>query len=335
VSVWAHAAPLDGAGRPRYDSAVPSLEPVDRISVTTVVDNYIDSLLRDRPGARRFSALIARKMTDLRAEHGLAHLVEVTRGTTTARIGFDFGQTHDSLNHNTRELGLEPARLDAIALSHGHRDHFGGLMGWLHAYRRFMRKDLTFYAGTDHFLPRFQVRDGDQVYTGRLDRQEIERYDVRVEVVKAPTAIADGVLLSGEMATQEPFEPIPTNLQVERDGVIAPDGFIGEQTLIANVRDRGLVVVTSCSHRGIVGICRNAVRVTGVSKIHAVIGGFHLSGLSDERVTQVVDAFEGFGLDQLVPQHCTGIEAIATIHHRLPRQVVLSSVGTTFTFAAP
>ena len=302
--------------------------------MTTVVDNYIDALLRDRPGARRFSSTVARKMTDLRAEHGLAHLVEVTRGATTARIGFDFGQTHDSLNHNTRELGLDPGRLDAIALSHGHRDHFGGLMGYLHAYRRFMRKDLTFYAGADHFLPRFQVRDGDQVYSGRLDRREIERYDVAVEIVREPRAIADGVWLSGEMHEQEPFEPIPSNLQVERDGAVGPDDFIGEQTLIANVRDRGLVVVTSCSHRGIVGICRNAVRVTGVPKVHAVIGGFHLSGLSEERVTRVVDAFEEFGLDYIVPQHCTGLDAIATLHHRLPRQVVWSSVGTTFTFAA-
>ena len=311
---------------------VTRLEPVDSISVTTIVDNYIDSLLRDRPNARRFSSTVARKMTDLRAEHGLSHLVEVTRGATTTRIGFDFGQTHDSLNHNTRELGLDPGRLDAIALSHGHRDHFGGLMGYLHAYRRFMRKDLTFFAGADHFLPRFQVRDGDHVYTGRLDRQEIERYDVRVEIVGEPREIAEGVLLSGEMPTQEPFEPIPTDLQVERDGVVQPDTFIGEQTLVAHVRERGLVVVTSCSHRGIVGICRNAVRVTGVPKIHAVIGGFHLSGLSEERVTRVVDAFDELGLDHIVPQHCTGIEAIAALHHRLPGQIVLSSVGTTFTF---
>src|SRR5436190_7423178 len=146
----------------------PMLGEVDRVTVTTVVDNYIDSLRRDEPHARRFSSAVARKMTDLRAEHGLAHVVETTRGATTTRVGFDFGQTDACLNHNVRELGLDPARLDAIALSHGHRDHFGGLMGYLHAYRRFMRKDLAFYAGVDHFLPRFQERDGDLVYTGRL-----------------------------------------------------------------------------------------------------------------------------------------------------------------------
>ena len=314
--------------------AAVKLVEVDRVSVTTVVDNYIDSLRRDEPVARRFSSAVARKMTDLRAEHGLAHLVEVTRGASTSRVAFDFGQTDASLNHNVRELGIEPRALDAIALSHGHRDHFGGLMGFLHAHRRFMRKDLVFYGGVDHFLPRFQERDGDRIYIGRLDRSEIERYDVRVETLREPTPIADGLLLSGEMHAQEAFEPIPANLKVERDGQIVSDPLIGEQTMIANVRGRGLVVITSCSHRGIVGICRHAVRITGVPKIHAVVGGFHLSGLSDERVTRVVDAFRDLGVEHVVPQHCTGLEAIATLYHRLPTQTVFSSVGTTFTFAA-
>jgi 7,8-dihydropterin-6-yl-methyl-4-(beta-D-ribofuranosyl)aminobenzene 5'-phosphate synthase len=311
-----------------------TLAEVDRVSITTVVDNYIDSLRRDEPVARRFSHAVARKMTDLRAEHGLAHLVEVTRGTTTTRVAFDFGQTDACLNHNARELGLDPRAIDTIALSHGHRDHFGGLMGFLHAHRRFMRKDLVFHAGVDHFLPRFHEREGDRVYTGRLDRGEIERYDVRVETVREPTAIAEGVLLSGEMHAQEPFEPIPESLKVERDGEVVPDTFIGEQTLIASVRGRGLVVVTSCSHRGIVGICKHAVRITGVPRVHAVVGGFHLSGLSEEHVTRVVDAFRELGVEHVVPQHCTGLEAIATLYHRLPRQMVVSSVGTTFTFAA-
>jgi 7,8-dihydropterin-6-yl-methyl-4-(beta-D-ribofuranosyl)aminobenzene 5'-phosphate synthase len=119
---------------------------------------------------------------------------------------------------------------------------------------------------------------------------------------------------------------------VERDGEIVQDTFMGEQTLLAHVRDRGLVVVTSCSHRGIVGICRHAVRVSGVPKVHAVVGGFHLSGLDEERIARVVDAFREMDMDYLVPQHCTGFEAMVALATRLGPRLVVSSVGSTFTF---
>ncbi len=283
---------------------------VDRIRITTVVDNYIDNLRQDDAVARRYSAFVAGKMPDLRAEHGLAHLVEITRGGDRFTMAFDFGLTPETLNHNFRELALDPASIDALGLSHGHRDHWGGLTGFLHAWRRRLRRDLPFYGGVDHFRARWQQRGERRVYSGRLSRDEIERYEVPVTLVTTPMPLAEGVWLSGEMHAAEEWETIPSNLRVEEDGELIQDTFIGEQTLVANVRDRGLVVVTSCSHRGIVGICRNAVRITGIPRVHAVIGGFHLSGLEEARITRVVDAFRDLDVEHLVPQHCTGIEAI-------------------------
>ena len=311
-----------------------TLEAVDRISVTTVVDNSVDSLRADEKVARRWNHARARKMPTLRAEHGLAHWVEVTRGRESARLAFDWGLTGDSYTHNLRELGLDPAGLDGLALSHGHQDHWGGLAGFLHGSRRVMRRGLPFWGGADHFFPRYNERNGERVYIGRLDRSELERQDLDVRVVATPTALAEGVMLSGEMHETAPGETIPASLKVERDGDIVPDTFIGEQTLISHVRGRGLVVVTSCSHRGIVGICRHAARVSGVPKIHAVIGGFHLSGLGEERITLVVDEFRRLGVDWLIPQHCTGMEAFIAIGTRLPAEMVVSSVGSTFTFEA-
>ena len=311
-----------------------TLPEVDGVRVTTVVDNSIDLLRADEAIARRWSVHRAGKIADLRAEHGLAHHVEVQRGGETARIAFDFGLTSESMTHNFRELGLDAGRIDALALSHGHLDHFGGLLGFLRRYRRAMPKRLAFYGNPDHFLGRFMVRDGDRVYLGRLDREALARYDVEVVDVTAPTVLPEGALLSGEMHEAEPFEAIPPSLRVERDGEIVADGFIGEQTLVANVRDRGLVVVTSCSHRGIVGICRHAARVTGIPRVHAVIGGFHLSGLDEERITRVVDALQALEVDYLVPQHCTGAEAMVVLGQRMRGQLVWSSVGSSFTFGA-
>jgi 7,8-dihydropterin-6-yl-methyl-4-(beta-D-ribofuranosyl)aminobenzene 5'-phosphate synthase len=213
-------------------------------------------------------------------------------------------------------------------------DHYGGLGGFLKTYRRRMKRAVVFYGGSDHFLPRYNERNNQRVYIGRLDRDELERYDLEVRVVEKPTVLPEGVLLSGEMHETAPFEVIPPSLKVERHGDVVQDTFIGEQTLIANVRNRGLVVVTSCSHRGIVGICRHAVKVTGVPKVHAVMGGFHLSGLAGERITQVVDAFRDLDLDYLIPQHCTGLEAVIQMAVHLPKELVVSSVGSTFTFGA-
>jgi 7,8-dihydropterin-6-yl-methyl-4-(beta-D-ribofuranosyl)aminobenzene 5'-phosphate synthase len=309
-----------------------TLQPVDRVSVTTVVDNSVDLLRADEKVARRWNIGRARKTADLRAEHGLAHHVEVTRGRETARIAFDFGLTAESMTHNFRELGLDPAAIDALALSHGHSDHFGGLLGFLSAYRRRLRKGLRFYGHPNHYVARFLERDGDRVFLGRLDRDDLARRDLDVVDVPEPVILDEGVLLSGEMRTPEPYEVIPPSLRMEEDGALVQDTFIGEQTLVAHVRDRGLVVVTSCSHRGIVGICRHAARVSGVSKIHAVIGGFHLSGLDAERIDRVVEALRDFKVDYLVPQHCTGAEAFVRIAQRMANELVVSSTGSTFTF---
>jgi 7,8-dihydropterin-6-yl-methyl-4-(beta-D-ribofuranosyl)aminobenzene 5'-phosphate synthase len=309
-----------------------TLAPVDRVVVTTVVDNYIDTLRKDEKIARRHSAFVARRLPELRAEHGLAHHVEVARGGAVTRLLFDFGPSASAMTHNVRELGLDVRAVDLIALSHGHWDHFGGMLTFLRHHRPIMRRDLAFYGGHDHFFPRWNQRDSDRVFMGRLDREAIERWDVRVELPREPTEIADGVLLSGEVRQAEAFEPIPANLKIERDGAVVPDDFLGEQTLIAHLKDKGLVVITSCSHRGIVGICRHAARVAGVPTVHAVIGGFHLSGLGEERVTRVVDAFRALGVRHLVPQHCTGLESIGLMLQRMPAETVVPSVGSTFTF---
>jgi 7,8-dihydropterin-6-yl-methyl-4-(beta-D-ribofuranosyl)aminobenzene 5'-phosphate synthase len=310
-----------------------TLPPIDRIAITTVVDNSIDALRPDEKAARRHTVERAARIPQLRAEHGLAHHVEVTRGGETRRIAFDFGLTADSMTHNWDALGLDAAAVDTIALSHGHVDHYGGLVGFLEAHRRRMRRDLVAYGGSDHFVHRWTERNGRRADLGTLSRRTLEAYDLDVRVVVEPAVIDEGVMLSGEMTAPMPFEAIPPSLRVERDdGELVQDTFIGEQTLIAHVRDRGLVVVTSCSHRGIVGICRWAARVAGVGKIHAVIGGFHLSGLGEERITRVVDAFRGLELDYVVPQHCTGFEAMAALYRHLGTQLVVSSVGSTFTF---
>ena len=115
-----------------------------------------------------------------------------------------------------------------------------------------------------------------------------------------------------------------------------PDPLIlDDQALIAHVAGRGLVVLTGCGHAGVINICRYAQRLTGVEKLHAVIGGFHLAGpLFEPVITDTVSALEQLAPEVIVPAHCTGWKATHAIARRLPGAFIQNSVGTTFHLTA-
>src|SRR5262245_32922070 len=206
-----HTTPVPRRNRqPRHGSRsarIPAMASgaVDRIRITTVVDNYIDNLRQDSAVARRYSAFVAGKMPDLRAEHGLAHFVEATRGGERFTMALDVGLTAETLNHNFRELALDPASIDELGLSHGHRDPCGGWPAFLHAWRRLLRVLLAFCGGVHRFRARCLQRGERRVSSGRLARDEIERYELLVETVAKPRPIVEGLWLSGEMHAIEPW----------------------------------------------------------------------------------------------------------------------------------
>jgi 7,8-dihydropterin-6-yl-methyl-4-(beta-D-ribofuranosyl)aminobenzene 5'-phosphate synthase len=143
----------------------------------------------------------------------------------------------------------------------------------------------------------------------------------------------DGLLLvSGEVARTTDFETGFPVHQAKRGGVWVPDPLIpDDQCVIINVRDKGLVIVTGCGHSGIINIIRNAQALTGVQTIHAVIGGFHLSGPYFEKIIpRTVEALQQFGPRYVVPGHCTGWVAAHRIARTMPDAFIANSVGTTY-----
>jgi 7,8-dihydropterin-6-yl-methyl-4-(beta-D-ribofuranosyl)aminobenzene 5'-phosphate synthase len=104
---------------------------------------------------------------------------------------------------------------------------------------------------------------------------------------------------------------------------------------VVNVRGRGLVVITGCAHAGVVNIIRQAMRLTGVGRLLAVIGGFHLSGPTFEPIIEpTVSALTALAPELIVPGHCTGWRAQHTLSATLPDAWAQSSVGTTCTLSA-
>jgi 7,8-dihydropterin-6-yl-methyl-4-(beta-D-ribofuranosyl)aminobenzene 5'-phosphate synthase len=326
------------------------LEPVDELSVLTVCDNTIDVLLADQGPAKRLSMagigsprpmLTAPTLRDGKvpdaplAQHGFSALVEVRKGSRVRRLLFDTGLTPDGCVENLRRLGRDPADIEAIVCSHGHFDHTVGLSGLIGALGR---ASLPVLIHPEFWSRRrLAIPGGEPFELPTTSRSALEGAGFDVIEQRQPSFMFDrSVLITGEVDRVTGFEKGFPIHQAWRGESWEPDPLIlDDQALIANVAGRGLVVLTGCGHAGIINILRYAQRLTGISKLHAVIGGFHLSGaLFEPIIADTVAALEQLAPDVIVPAHCTGWKATHTIASHLPAAFIQSSVGTTFHLTA-
>ena len=104
--------------------------------------------------------------------------------------------------------------------------------------------------------------------------------------------------------------------------------------MVLNAKGKGLVVLSGCAHAGIVNTVRHAQKITGVEKVHTVIGGFHLSGAKPELIQRTIADIKAIAPDYIVPTHCTGYEAITAFSREMPDQFIINTVGTRYIITA-
>lgn len=313
-----------------------TLQPVDAADVTIIMDNSIDALMASTPQAQRPPMtwdFFAREQ--LRAEHGFSLLLSITRDGQRESLLYDCGLSRDGVARNLDVLGLNIGDVRTVVLSHGHADHHGGLEG---LFARVGRRRMPLVLHPDAWRERKIVfPTGAEVHMPPPSHNDLDREGWQVVEERGPSLLLeDTVLVTGQVERVTDFETgFPIQYARTEHGY-EPDPWIWEdQAVVIAVRGKGLVILSACSHAGAINIMRYAKSLTGVERIHAFVGGMHLTGgLFETIIQRTVDEVAAIAPDVLVPGHCTGWHAVQVLAARLPAAYLPSNVGTRYRFAA-
>jgi 7,8-dihydropterin-6-yl-methyl-4-(beta-D-ribofuranosyl)aminobenzene 5'-phosphate synthase len=268
------------------------------------------------------------------AEHGYSLYLTVTRNGQSQSLLYDAGLGRDTAIHNLDVLGIRANELRAVVLSHGHADHHGGLEG---IYRRVGRQRLPLVLHPDAFRERKVVfPTGNELRMPPPSRTDLDLEGWDIVEERGPSLLLDdSVLVTGQVERTTDFEKgFPLQL-ARSNGGWEPDTWIwDDQAVVCSLKDRGLVILSSCSHAGAINVIRHAQRMTGIEHVHAFVGGLHLTGgLFENIIGRTVEEISCIEPDIIVPGHCTGWKAIHELARQLPDAYIQASVGTRLHFA--
>jgi 7,8-dihydropterin-6-yl-methyl-4-(beta-D-ribofuranosyl)aminobenzene 5'-phosphate synthase len=255
----------------------------------------------------------------------------------------DFGYTAPGLINNIGLMNIDLRKINAL----------GGLIGFLGQYRNALPADLKLYAGgEDNFCHRLRgAVVGQLAENGTLTRREIEAHKISTVLCETPTVVADHVFTTGKIKRSGIERVLPNGFvdyvskesagcdyghytAAELQGKMVPDEHVHEHATCFNIRGKGLVVISSCGHAGIVNSVRQAQEVSRIRKVHAIVGGFHLGPAPPDYLKQVVAEMKNLEPDVLIPMHCSGLNFTLEAQAQMPGSVIMTSTGSRLTFSA-
>jgi len=265
---------------------------VERVTVRVLVEN---SASLDNP--------------ELVARHGLSMMLEAAaKDFGQLNVLLDTGPSAEVTIANAQAMGVDLSKTNIIVISHGHGDHAGGLVGIL----THLKKRIPVLAHPETFSPKLRIKPFLRSIGPRYLREDVERSGGVIVEARNPVPLAPGVLMTGEIERVTPFEK-PEGFRTVGEGSFKEDLLFDDQALAISVDGKGLVVISGCAHSGIVNSVIQARKVTGVDRVHAVIGGFHLEGADEARTQATVRELSRLEPSLVCPCHCTGFKATRRI----------------------
>ncbi len=308
-----------------------ALKEVSKLEITSLMDNTVDFLSSNTREEVQTFQHSAYWNTGLPcAENGFSMLIKVYTGDKKYSILLDTGTSPDGVCQNAKLMDIDFSEVSYVVLSHGHYDHFGGLVSVVKAINR---ADLQIITHKDTVKPRAVANSKGELkqYPTFPDQKKLS--PAKIIATKEPLLIAsDFACVTGEIPRTVDFERGMVNNRILRDGVWQSDPLLmDERALVFNVRGKGLVVVSGCAHAGIINTIRYAQQITGVEEVYAVFGGFHLSGREfEKRIDQTVEELRRINPDLVVPSHCTGWRALNAMSKGFGDTFVFNSVGNRY-----
>jgi len=300
---------------------IPALQAV---TVEILVDNFFDVFEPSRPGIVE-RVVPGRLKKPLVAAHGLAYLITLNHQGKLSRILMDAANSPLPLFNNLEALEHDVNDIDAVVLSHGHPDHYGGLFEFL---AKRTGPPIPVYLHKDVFLPKILVTPKGRIGPWVLDLNQLMAAGVELHQNQEPQLALDQVLLTGTVeATTDYEKPLPSFRRKVGDQE-EQDLFPDEQALVAVVEGRGLVVIGGCSHPGIVNMVKYAQKLTGIKQVSLVLGGFHLTPHGDAMIQDTIQGLKEIAPELIIAGHCTGFRALTKLAVAFPDNFMVSCVGT-------
>jgi 7,8-dihydropterin-6-yl-methyl-4-(beta-D-ribofuranosyl)aminobenzene 5'-phosphate synthase len=348
------------------------LQEVEKVSITILMDNSTDFLLTSSAHAVRPPLIVNEKfnLPPPVAEHGFSALVNVVskyvqiKGEKNNSVNecktvknssssnntflFDTGVSKNGVVHNANTFGIDFKQINGIILSHGHFDHFTGLVNILKriSARQLSTANLDVFAHPDAFLRRWEIYpNGKRAKMPFLDEIQLKKAGATIHKITGitflPNKYSPSLLITGQIPRETsfekgfPFQYVEHTHEDDKNNLV-PDPLVkDDQAIVINVRNKGLIILTGCGHAGVINSINYAKKITGVDKIYAVIGGFHLpadGGIYEEAIDPTLKELQKANPEYIVPCHCTGWKATNKIIDLMPEKFIQSGVGTIFTF---